>query len=134
MKAEIVLKLGLLFPSLLVAGCISGGPVRSLAVAANNPAVVERDLDGTVTLRSLQTHIVSVWPMNKRFSNATYTLPALYVIVTNGGKEDLKLKPDDIRAYSGDRRVALLSPNALQERLDEEDDAATGRRLSFPAP
>ena len=127
------LKLGILFPILLVAGCISGGPVRSLAPAASNPTVVERNLDGAVTLRSAQTHVVSVLPMNKRFSSDTFTLPSFYVIVTNGGKENVTLKPDDISAYAGDQRVKLLSPIALQDRLDEEQAAATGRRLSFPA-
>jgi hypothetical protein len=126
-------KLGILFLPLLAAGCIGGGPVRSLAVAASNPAVVERNLDGTVTLRSAQTHIVSVLPLGGRFSSDTFTLPSFYVIVTNGGNENVTLKLRDISAYAGDRRVALLDPTALQERLDREDAAAGGSQTSFPA-
>ncbi len=125
-------KFGVVLPVLLVAGCISGGPVRSLAPAASNPTEVERGLDGAVTLRSLQTHVVSVLPMNKRFSSDTFTLPSFYVIVTNGGKEDVALKPSDISAYAGDRRVKLLGPLALQERLDDEQVAATGSKAGIP--
>jgi hypothetical protein len=124
-------RLGIFFLLLLAAGCTSSGPVRSFGVAASNPAVVERNLDGTVTLRSLQTHIVSVLPLNKTFSSGTFTLPSFHVIVTNGGKENVTLKPSDISAYAGDRRVALLDPYAMQERLDREQ-AAAGTRVSFP--
>jgi hypothetical protein len=125
-------RLVILFLLLLTAGCIGGGPVRSLAVAASNLTAVERSLDGTVTLRSLQTHVVSVLPMNKRFSNATFTLPSFHVIVTNGGKENVTLMPRDVAAYAGDRRVKLLTPLALQERLDDEQAAASGSTVSFP--
>lgn len=102
-----------------------------LAPAASNPTVVERNLDDTVTLRSLQTHIVSVLPLNKTFSSDPYTLPSFHVIVTNGGKGNVTLKPGDISAYAGDRRVTLLDPPAMQERLDREQ-AAAGSGVSFP--
>jgi hypothetical protein len=113
-------KVAVLLPVVLTAGCIGNGPVRSLATAANNTAVVERDLDGTVAMRTQQTHLVSVLSRSQRFSSDTFTLPSLYVIVTNGGKENLTLKPNDISAYSGSQRVALLDPLALQDRLDRE--------------
>jgi hypothetical protein len=124
-------RVGLVVLILFAAGCASSGPVRSLAVAAAGPARVERNLDGTVTLRSLQTHVVSVLPLGERFSHDVWGLPALYVIVTNGGKENVTLRPGDISAYAGDRRVALLNPVALQDRLDREQ-AAAGSRVSFP--
>jgi hypothetical protein len=129
--SRLALKLGLLFPILLVVGCISGGPVRSLAVDAKNTTEVDRNLDGTVTLRSAQTHIVSVLPQGGRFNSDTFTLPAFHVIVTNGGKENVMLRPNDISAHAGDRRVALLNPDALQERLDREQ-AAAGNSTSYP--
>jgi hypothetical protein len=125
------LKLGILFPILLGTGCTWNGPVRSLAVATSNPALVERNLDGTVTLRSMKAHIVSVLSLNKTFSSDTFTLPSLQIIVTNGGKENVTLKPGDISAYAGDRRVTLLDPTALQERLDRVQEAVGGRP-SFP--
>ena len=126
MKSMLAPQLGLLFPILLAAGCASSGPVRSLAIAANNKAVVERNLDGTVALRSQQAHIVSVLPLSGKFSSDTFALPSLYVIVTNGGKENLTLKPDDISAYAGDQEVALLNPAKLQDRLDRAQAAASG--------
>jgi hypothetical protein len=122
--------LGILLATLL-AGCASQGPVRSLAAAANNSAAVEQDRDGTVTLRSHQTHVVSVLPAGGRFSSDVWGLPAFYVIVTNGGKENVTLKPADISAYAGDRRVAVPTPAALQDRLDREQ-AAADPRPSFP--
>jgi hypothetical protein len=105
--------------------------VRSLATAANNTAIVARDPDGTEVMRSEHTHLVSVLSRGGRFSNDTFALPSLYVIVTNGGKENITLEPSDISAYAGDRRVALLNPVALQDRLDREQ-AAAGTRSRFP--
>jgi hypothetical protein len=125
-------KLGILCPIVLAAGCFSSGPIRSLAPAANNPAVVEHNLDGTVILRSQRTHVVSVVPLGERFSSDVWGLPAFYVIVTNGSKENVTLQPNDVSAYAGDGRVALLNPRALQERLDQEDAAAASRWPSFP--
>ena len=122
-------KLGVLLLILLAAGCTWNGPVRSL-VAANNREVV-RELDGPVLMRSHQTHLVSVLPLNTTFSRATFTLPSFHVIVTNGGKENVTLKPADISADAGGRRVALLGPFALQDRLDREQ-AAVGSMVSFP--
>jgi hypothetical protein len=122
-------KLGILFLIPLAAGCVWNGPVRSLATAANQRAVVERDPDGTAMMRSQQTHLVSVISRGTRFSHDSYALPSLYVIVTNGGDKDLTLKPGDISAYSGDQRVALLNPSALQERLDRADVSGP---VSFP--
>lgn len=124
-------KLGLLLPVLLVAGCTSSGPVRALVAAPENTAVVERNHDGTVTLRSLQTHVVSLLPMNQRFSGDRFTLPSLYVLVTNGGHANVTLQPADISAYAADRRVALLDPPALQDRIDREQ-AAAGTSVSYP--
>jgi hypothetical protein len=114
-------KLGFLLLIPLTAGCVWNGPVRSLAIAANNKAVVERDADGTVLMRSQQTNFVSVISRGTTFSHDSYALPSLYVMVTNGGEKNVTLKPGDITAYSGDQRVALLNPPALQERLDRAD-------------
>lgn len=122
-------ELGILFLLIFAAGCVWNGPVRSLATAANNKAVVERDRDGAVVMRSQQTHVVSVMSRGARFSNDSYALPSLYVIVTNGGEKNLTLKPGDISAYSGDQRVAVLDPLALQDRLDREDVSGP---VSFP--
>lgn len=124
-------KFGILFPVLLAAGCAWDGPVRSLTTATNNPAIVERNVDGTAIMRSSRTHLVSVLSRSDKFSNDTFTLPTLYVIVTNGGKEKIALGPSNISAYSGDRRVALLDPLAMQERLDLAQ-AATGSDGRFP--
>ena len=123
--------LGLVALILLATGCTWSGPVRSLTVAANNPSEIERGLDGTVVMRSHRTHFVSVLSRGDRFSSDTLTVPSLYVIVTNGGKDNLTFNPRDIAAYAGDRRVALLHPPALQERLDHEQ-AAAGSKVGFP--
>ncbi len=125
-------RLATLCSVVLVGGCISGGPVRSLVPAARNPAVVERNVDGTVTLRSVKTHVVSVLPLNKRFSGDVYALPSLHVIVTNGGDKNITLKPADVSARAGDQDVAVPTPLALQDRLDREQAAVGGSRTSFP--
>lgn len=122
----LVPKLGILLLILFATGCAWNGPVRSLAVAPNNTAVVG-DLDGTMAMRSQQTHVVSVLSLSRTFSGDTRALPSFHVIVTNGGKENVTLKPRDIAAYAGDWRVALLDPLALQDRLDREQAAAGGR-------
>src|SRR4051812_17242713 len=99
-----VAKVCVLCPILLAAGCASSGPVRSLVVAAGNRGEVERNLDGTVTLRSQKTHLVSVLPLNRNFSGETFGLPSFSVIVPKGGKENLPPQPGDILAYRATRR------------------------------
>lgn len=114
----------------LAAGCASSGPVRSLAVAQGNTAVVDHGFRGGVALRSERTHVVNVRPLKEKFSDATFTLPTFAVLVTNGGVENVELKPNDIAAFSGDRRLVVLNPTELQERLDREQ----GSRGSESSP
>jgi hypothetical protein len=124
------LKLSILLLLFSAAGCAWNGPVRSLAVAANRTAVVG-ELDGTTVMRSHQMHVVSLLPLNTTFSRDTFTLPSFHVIVTNGSNKNVTLKPVDISADVGGRRVALLGPSALQDRLDREQ-VAVGSRVTFP--
>src|SRR5262245_35031088 len=109
----LALRLSIVVPILFAAGCVSHGRVRSLTIAGNNSAVVG-DFDGAAVMRSEQTHLVSVLPVSRTFSNGTYALPSFHVIVANAGRENITLKPGDISAFAGEGRVALLDPAALQ--------------------
>ena len=104
----------------LAAGCTWNGPVRALSAGANPTLAVDRDPDGALTLRSQQTHLVSVLARTDRFSHDSRSLPTFYVLVTNGTGQPVTLKPTDVTANSGTLPVTLLSPPALQERMDRE--------------
>lgn len=105
---------------LLAAGCTWNGPVRALSAGANPTLAVDRDPDGALILRSQQKHLVSVLARTDRFSHDSRSLPTFYVLVTNGTGQPVTLKPTDVTASSGTLPVTLLSPPALQERMDRE--------------
>jgi hypothetical protein len=118
-------RFALFFPVLLLAGCAWGDRVRSISTAANNTAVVERDADGTVAMRSYQKHLVTVLWRGERFAGHTLAMPAFRVIVANGGDQPIKLNLTDVTASSGGKRVAVLDPSGLKDRLDAEQPGPT---------
>src|ERR1051326_5342368 len=96
----------------LLGGCASSeGPVRSITIAANNTATVDRGFGATPALRSERTHVVNVRPLNEKFWNdaLAYAMPSFAVLVTNGGTQPINLKPNDVAVFSGERRLVLLN-------------------------
>ncbi len=116
-------------------GCAASGPVRTLAIAANNQAVVDRGFTGMAALRSEQTNVVTVHPLRaKLWHDERAPQPWFSVLVTNGGTQNLILLPNDVAVFSGERRIVLLNPGDLADRLDAAQRKGPNDDANGPAP